>query len=225
MEKERVVRNIRERKCIAIVRGVDSEDCVSLARALYDGGINMMEITFDQTAKDGWRNTLHGIQSVCEALPGRMYVGAGTVMSEEQLLLAVNAGAEYIIFPHTDEALIRRTVSLGLTAIPGAFTPTEAVRAYEAGASFVKLFPAGSLGTGYMKAMTGPLKHIPFLAVGDIHEHNIAEFLQAGACGAGIGGNLINKEWIQQKEYGKITELAKIYRKRIGLPWKAADGS
>ena len=93
--------------------------------------------------------------------------------------------------------------------MPGAMTATEVQQAYGAGADFVKLFPIGSLGSGYLKALKAPLSHIPFLAVGGVNETNAADFLKAGAVGVGIGGNLANKEWIAAGQYHKITETAK----------------
>ena len=92
--------------------------------------------------------------------------------------------------------------------MPGALTPTDAVTAHEAGASFVKIFPAGTLGAGYVKALVAPLSHISFLAVGGIGPSNVSDFMKAGCVGAGVGGNLTNKEWIAAGEWGKITEVA-----------------
>ena len=93
--------------------------------------------------------------------------------------------------------------------MPGALTPSEAVTAYDAGASFVKIFPAGSLGPGYVKAVMAPLSHIPFLAVGGVGPDNVADFIKAGCIGAGVGGNLSNKEWIAAGEWGKIEDVAR----------------
>ena len=93
--------------------------------------------------------------------------------------------------------------------MPGAMTPTEAVTAWEAGASFVKIFPAGSLGPGYVKALVAPLSHIPFLAVGGISPGNIGDFMKAGCVGAGVGGNLTNREWIAAGAWDRIAEAAK----------------
>jgi 2-dehydro-3-deoxyphosphogluconate aldolase/(4S)-4-hydroxy-2-oxoglutarate aldolase len=93
--------------------------------------------------------------------------------------------------------------------MPGALTPTEAVAAHEAGAGFVKIFPAAAFGAGYVKALVAPLSHIPFLAVGGIGLDNVAEFLKAGCVGAGIGGNLTNREWIAAGEWDKIEDTAK----------------
>ena len=110
----------------------------------------------------------------------------------------------------TNEAVIRRTRELGMVSIPGALTPTEVMTAHKAGADFVKLFPAGCFGPGYVKAVKAPLSHIKLLVVGSIDENNLASFLSAGAAGAGVGGNLVNKAWVEAGQYDKITEVARL---------------
>ena len=145
-----------------------------------------------------------------------MLVGAGTVLTEEQLLLARDGGAKYIITPNTNPALIRKVKELGLISMPGAMTPSEAVAAWENGADIVKIFPAGTLGPDYIKAIRAPLSQIPLMAVGGVNEKNCASFLAAGCCGIGVGGGLVNKEWIMNGEWDKIIALAREYRKAVG---------
>ena len=138
-----------------------------------------------------------------------MFVGAGTVTSPELVELTAKAGGAFIISPDTDVAVIKRTRELGLVSMPGALTPSEIKTAHNAGADYVKVFPLGSMGPGYLKAIRAPLSHIKMTAVGGINEKNLKEYLEAGACGAGIGGNLANKKWIENGEFDKITEVAK----------------
>lgn len=206
--KQEIIKQINENKLIVIVRGVFGEDCIKLARALYKGGIKMMEITFDQSKPDEFYRTADAIKAVKEEMAGKMLVGAGTVISLETLKMAYEAGAQFIISPDTNEEIIRKTVEYGLVSIPGALTPSEAVSAYKYGADYVKLFPISNLGVKYLKAVRAPLCHIPFMAVGGVSETNIKEFLDAGAVGAGVGGNLVNKEWIKNGEFDRITALA-----------------
>jgi len=144
-----------------------------------------------------------------------MLVGAGTVIREEQLDMASEAGAEYIITPNTNVELIRKVKEYGLLSFPGAFTPSEIVEAYNAGADAVKVFPVGNLGPAYIKAVKAPLSHIPLMAVGGVNEKNAADFMAAGCCGIGVGGNLVNKNWIEAGEWDKIIALAKEYRKAV----------
>jgi len=138
-----------------------------------------------------------------------MAVGAGTVTSVCDAEMACEAGAKFLIAPNTDEKVIRRTVELGMVSIPGALTPTEIVAAYNAGADFVKVFPAGNMGPGYVKAVCAPLSDIPLLAVGGINAQNAVEYVKAGCVGVGVGGNLANRKWIEAGEFDRIEEAAR----------------
>ena len=169
----------------------------------------MVEVTFNQKSPESWKDTAAAIKAISARFKGDVRVGAGTVLSAEQLDMCEQAGGEYMIAPNVNETLIRDCRRRGLVSMPGAFTPSEAVAAYDAGADFVKLFPVCSLGAGYVKALAAPLSHIPFLAVGGISEANIAEFLAAGCVGAGVGGNLTNREWIAAGEWRKIESTAR----------------
>ena len=206
---------VNQYKLIAIVRGLKPEYMLGLADALYAGGINMMEVTFAQAKPETWKDTANAIAEVSRHMEGKMLVGAGTVLTEEQLVMAKDAGAKYIITPNTNLNLIRKVKEFGLVSFPGAMTPSEIVAAWEAGADAVKVFPAGNLGPGYLKAIKAPLAHIPMMAVGGVSEKNVADFQAAGACGFGIGGNLVNKTWIENGEWDKITALAAEYRKAV----------
>lgn len=206
--REEIIENVYRNKIIAIVRGMEPEYCVKLAEALWKGGINMVEVTFNQKSTDHFAATTEAIRAIHDELGGKVYVGAGTVLTKEQVDLAKNAGALYIITPSTNTEVIRYAKEQGLVVMPGAMTPSEVVEAYEAGADFVKIFPVGNLGAAYIKAVKAPLSHIPLLAVGGVNEKNIAEFMKMGAVGAGVGGNLVNAQWVKNGEYDKITALA-----------------
>ncbi|MCD8242028.1 MAG: bifunctional 4-hydroxy-2-oxoglutarate aldolase/2-dehydro-3-deoxy-phosphogluconate aldolase, partial [Lachnospiraceae bacterium] len=169
---QEVLDKILEGKIIAIVRGISSEKIVALATAMEKGGINCIEVTFDQTSEAGKQNTLAAIRNIKEQLGDRVCVGAGTVMTAEQVRMAVEAGAEYMISPGTNEEVLRETKRLGKISIPGAFTATEAAHAYACGADIVKIFPAGTVGASYIKALKAPLKHIPMTAVGGVNPQN-----------------------------------------------------
>ena len=174
-----------------------------------------MEVTFHQQHPETWKDTAAAIAAVDRCMSSKMLVGAGTVLTREQLDMARDAGAQYIITPNTNCDLIRLVKEYGLLSFPGAFTPSEIVQAYEAGADAVKVFPAGNLGPAYIKAIKAPLSHIPLMAVGGVNEKNAADFIAAGCCGIGVGGNLVNKSWIEAGEWDKITELAQAYRKEM----------
>jgi len=138
-------------------------------------------------------------------------VGAGTVLTVENVRQAAEAGAQYMISPNTDEAVIKETKNLGLVSIPGAMTPTEVVSAYNMGADIVKLFPAAVLGLGYVKALLSPISHIPITAVGGINAQNAQSFIDAGCVGVSVGGNLVNKKFIEAGDFEAIKKLAQEY--------------
>ena len=200
---------VRTHKLIAIVRGAQPEQCLSIARALYEGGFRLMEITYDQKHPETWEATAQAIGAVANSFAGKMFVGAGTVTCTELVELTHKYGGQFIISPDVNEAVIARTCELGMVSMPGALTPTEVMTAHNTGADFVKLFPAGSFGPGYLKAVKAPISHVELLAVGGIDENNIAAFLAAGAAGAGVGGKLVNPAWINAGEYDKITAAAR----------------
>lgn len=202
-------------KIIAIVRGVPCTYILDTAQALINGGIKMMEITFDQSGEDGIRETADSIRLLNEKLSDEILLGAGTVMTPDQVQLAYECGAKYIISPNVDTEVIQKTKELGMVSIPGAFTPSEAVTAHQAGADIVKLFPAGLLGTAYIKAIRSPLPHIPISAVGGIDENNIGEFFKAGICSVGIGGSLVDTKAILAGDFNMITETARKITKAV----------
>ena len=207
--KEDVIQSVRARKVVAIIRGFAPDVCLKLAEAYAKGGIGLVEVTFNQKAPETWKDTAAAIAAIRARFAGVLRVGAGTVLTAGQLTLCERAGGEYMITPNVNVDLIRDCVRRGLVAMPGALTPSEAVAAHDAGASFVKIFPAGSLGPGYVKALVAPLGHIPFLAVGGISPDNVADFMAAGCVGAGVGGNLTNKAWIAAGEWDRITDVAR----------------
>jgi len=201
---------VREKKVIAIIRGFAPDICLKLAEAYAKGGIGLVEVTFNQKAPETWKDTAAAIKAIGERFAGTIRVGAGTVLTSEQLTMCEQAGGEYMITPNVNADLIRDCVRRGLVAMPGAMTPSEAVAVYDAGAGFVKIFPAGSLGPGYVKALTAPLSHIPFLAVGGISSDNAADFMKVGCVGVGVGGNLTNKEWIAAGAWDRIADTARL---------------
>ncbi len=209
--RDEIVAAVRKEQIIVIVRGVAKKDLIPLAEAMYEGGIRLLEITYDATGKTPRSETAENIKMLSEYFEGRMYVGAGTVLDEECVALTKEAGGCFIISPDTNAAVIAKTRELGMVSMPGALTPTECAAAHRAGADFVKLFPIDSLGVSYLKAIAAPLSHIQFLAVGGVNTDNIAVFKAAGAAGFGVGSNIVSKDLIAKGDYAAITDQARRY--------------
>lgn len=207
-----VMKMIFDTKIIAIVRGISSEYIIDMVQALKDGGIVCVEVTFSAKSEAVSKDTLKSIQMIKEHFGDEIAVGAGTVLTPENVHQAAEAGASYMISPNSCEAVIKETKKLGLISIPGAVTPTEVISAYGWGADIVKLFPAASLGLGYVKALLGPINHIPITAVGGIDASNAQSFIDAGCIGVSVGGNLVNKKLIEAGEFETIKNLALEYK-------------
>lgn len=212
-----LLKQVKENKIITILRNIPIDQVLPIAQALYDGGIKLLEITFDQSLTTGLNDTSMAIAMLADAMGDKIHIGAGTVMTSEQLNIAYKAGAKYILTPNLDEKIIYESKKLGMNAISGAFTPSEIVKAYNAGSDIVKLFPAGSIGTEYIKAIRAPISHIPIIAVGGVNDINILKFLDSGVVGAGIGSNIVKNSLVKNKNYEGITELAKKYIRAVKM--------
>lgn len=205
---EAFINHIKEKKIIAICRGIYGDTLLALARALARGGVSLIEVTYDQSDADCLKKTPDAIALLRSACP-EMSVGAGTVLSGAQLRATIDAGGRFIISPNTDIELIGETKKAGLVSIPGAMTPSEIAQAYHAGADFVKLFPCANLGTAYVKSITSPLNHIPLLATGGIDAGNLEDYLRLGMAGAGIGGKLCDKKLLAEGRFDLIESNAR----------------
>ena len=207
----KLIETIEKEKLIVIVRGVDRETLLPLADALYEGGIRLMEITYPADREDLDEYTAETIGILARHTEGRITVGAGTVIRPRQVELTKAAGGKFIISPDTNPDIIKYTKELGLVSIPGALTPSEATLAHRSGADFVKLFPISNLGTEYVKAVKAPLSHVKLLAVGGIHDKNMAEYLGAGVSGFGVGSGFTDGRLISEGRFDEICELARKY--------------
>jgi len=206
---------IEKSKIVVIVRGVAKDKLIPLAEAMYEGGIRVMECTYDATGKLPDEENAENIAMLTKHFGDRMAIGAGTVLTRKQVQLTKEVGGKFIISPDTCEEIIKETKALGLVSIPGAITPSEAAAASRAGADFVKMFPIDFYGPRYLKTVATPLSHVRFLAVNGINENNMAEYLEAGACGVGVGSGIVNKKLIEEGNFGAITLLAKKYTERL----------
>jgi len=174
---------LRSTGVVAVIRAASADAALAMSHALVRGGVSGIEITFSTPGAP------EAIARARAELPNAL-IGAGTVLTPEQLDAACAAGATFLVSPHLDERLVSRAGERGVPFLPGAFTPTEIVRAHQAGAACVKLFPGSQLGPAYVKALRGPLPQIPLMPTGGVDEQNLAEWLGAGVVAVGMGGKL-----------------------------------
>ncbi|MCY2948320.1 MAG: bifunctional 4-hydroxy-2-oxoglutarate aldolase/2-dehydro-3-deoxy-phosphogluconate aldolase [Gemmataceae bacterium] len=206
MAREEDLRRVLDCGIVAVVRSTESAPLVDVCRALVDGGIDVAEITF--TVPDA----LDVLKATRKALGDRILLGAGTVLDAETARAAFLAGAEYLVSPTLDLDVIRMARRYGKLVMPGCFTPTEALQAWQAGADIIKVFPAELLGPGFFKAMRGPLPQIRLMPTGGVDLKTAHSFLEAGACCLGLGSQLIDPKAVAARQFDTISETARKYR-------------
>ena len=199
------LKKIFEIKIIAIIRGINPKDVLNIANTLYEGGIKVMEITLNSP------DALSVITKLSQTIGDRMIIGAGTVLDASSAKSAIEAGAKFIISPGLNLETIQVTKQFGAISIPGAFTPTEIILAYNYGGDIIKLFPA--LNVEYFKNIRSPLNHIPIMPTGGITLDNIISFKKEGAAAFGIGSSLVNADKPINSEY--LTELKEKAKKFV----------
>lgn len=190
---------------VAIIRASSGEQLVNVARALLEGGIDVIEVTFTVP------RALEIIAAVRKDLGDKVLLGAGTVLDTETARAALLAGAEYIVSPTLNVDVIRLCNRYDKLAMPGVFTPTEALTAWEAGAEVIKVFPAEVLGPPYLKALKGPLPQIRLMPTGGVNLDTLRDFMQAGACAAGLGSALVEQKALRDGNMARIRDLARQY--------------
>lgn len=215
MNKQFVIDEIKKSKLIVIARGLTKQELLDTAQAMYEGGVKFIEVTFSAKNNPTAEETANMIKALCEKYEGKMFIGAGTVLTKKQAKLAIDAGAQYIISPNVDKKVIRYTNKRGAVSIPGAFTPTESVTAHNWGADFIKIFPGGAVKSSYVKDLKAPLSHIDFLAVGGVTVDNVGEFFKNGASGIGVGSGIIDVKAVKAGDWEKVTSLAKAFTSQI----------
>lgn len=191
-----------ETRVVAILRRTEPALAVEIAEALLAGGVRALEVTCDSPG------VLDMLRAIDAALGDRVLLGAGTVLDREAAEAAIDAGARFLVSPHTDPALIRPLAQHGVPWLPGALSPTEILAAWRAGAVAVKVFPAGVVGPGYIKDLRGPLREIPLLPTGGVTLENAAAFLAAGAWGLGLGSDLVDGKLVTERRFGELTARA-----------------
>jgi 2-dehydro-3-deoxyphosphogluconate aldolase/(4S)-4-hydroxy-2-oxoglutarate aldolase len=205
MSKESQLSQILDCGIVAVVRSPDSQQLVEAARALADGGVTAIEITMSVP------NALEVLGQVRQALGDRILLGAGTVLDPETARAVLLAGAEYIVAPTLNLDVIRLCQRYDKLVMPGAFTPTEILTAWEAGADIVKVFPADAVGPAFFKAVRAPLPQVRLMPTGGVDLTTAASFLKAGACCLGVGGQLVEPKAIAERNFDRIRDLARQY--------------
>jgi len=200
---------LKREKLVAIVRGITKEQARTVGEGLTRGGVRLMEVTMNT------EGALDMISDWRSRYDGTAYVGAGTVLDVDMAKEAVSAGAQFLISPNTDLAVIEYALERGIDIWPGAMTPTEIVAAYSSGAEIIKLFPMASLGLAYLKELQGPLSHIPLLATGGVTLDNLQDYFAAGAAAVGLGSALIPKDALLTKDVETVAERAQAFVDRL----------
>jgi 2-dehydro-3-deoxyphosphogluconate aldolase/(4S)-4-hydroxy-2-oxoglutarate aldolase len=194
-------------KCglVAIIRATSGEQLVQVSQALYEGGIDVIEVTF----------TVPGVLDVISAVRKQMgrniLLGAGTVLDPESARAALLAGAEFLVSPTVNLDVIRMANRYDKVMMTGAYTPTEILTAWEAGTDVVKVFPAEIGGPPYLKAIKGPLPQVRLMPTGGVNLQTLPEFIAAGACAVGLGSSLVEKKTLEQGDFGRMRDLARQY--------------
>lgn len=192
---------------VAIIRASSGEQLVNVAQALYEGGIEVIEVTFTTPG------VVEVISAVRKKFGAKILLGAGTVLDPETARIALLAGAEFIVSPCVNLEIIKLAHRYDKLVMPGAYTPTEIVTAWEAGADIVKLFPADIGGAGYLKALKGPLPQVRLMPTGGVNQKTLPDFVNAGACAVGLGSQLVEKDALEQGNFRRIQELAAEYQR------------
>lgn len=204
-----VLKRMKDEKICAIIRKVSLEEAKGVTSALIKGGVSLIEVAFNT------KGAAEIIKSLKDDFGDKAVVGAGTVLDSETARTAILAGADFILSPTLHIDVIRMSQKYNVLAVPGVFTPTEIIQAWEAGARIVKIFPAVVLTPAFIKQVKGPLDQVEIMAVGGISEKNAADFIEAGAACVGIGSDIAGKDLIRGEDYSLVTERAIRIRKSL----------
>ncbi|MBB74125.1 MAG: 2-dehydro-3-deoxyphosphogluconate aldolase [Planctomycetaceae bacterium] len=205
MSKSDDLERIIDSGIVAVMRAQSGEKLVDVAEALLAGGVKVMEVTFTVP------NALRVLEEVADRMGDRILLGAGTVLDPETARIAILAGAQFIVSPATDPEVIQLCRRYDKIVLPGAFTPTEVVQAWQAGADIVKVFPSDCVGPQYLKALRGPLPQVRLMPTGGVSLDTAEEFLRCGACALGVGGALVSSRAVADGDMASIESLARRY--------------
>jgi 2-dehydro-3-deoxyphosphogluconate aldolase/(4S)-4-hydroxy-2-oxoglutarate aldolase len=205
MHKSEIIQRIINPGIIAVIRADSSDQLVDLAQALLDGGVTSMEVTMTTP------NALEVIKEVTDKFGSKITMGVGTVLDAITARLAILAGAQFVVTPVFRADVIELCNRYSKPIISGAYTPTEALIAHEAGADFIKIFPAEGLGPNYISALKAPLPQLQIIPTGGVDVKTCGDFIRAGCAAVAAGSTLISKDILKQKDWSTLTVTAKTF--------------
>jgi 2-dehydro-3-deoxyphosphogluconate aldolase / (4S)-4-hydroxy-2-oxoglutarate aldolase len=205
MSRHSDLQRVLDSGLVAIIRAPSGEQLAGVAEALLKGGIDVIEVTFTVPG------VLDIIKEVRQKLGDRILLGAGTVLDTESARAAILAGAEFIVTPTVNVDVIKMCNRYDKVVMPGGFTPTEVLTAWQAGADIVKVFPADSVGPAHLKALKGPFPQIRLLPTGGVNLRTLGDFVAAGAEAVGLGSALVEKDAVARGDMSRIQDLAAQY--------------
>lgn len=201
--KETILQNIHQLGLLAVIRGPSPELTIKMVSALVEGGVTGIEVTFSTP------DALSVVRSLDQEFGSKITLGMGTLTRPEQAQAAKEAGAVFLVSPHTEENLAEAMTGTGLPVMMGAFTPSEVMKAWNLQSDVIKIFPGSLGGPGLMKSLKGPFPDIPMMPTGGVTEENLGDWFKAGAFAVGAGSNLCPKDLALAGEFSRITEIAR----------------
>ncbi len=209
MEKAKILKEINKTGIVPVIRAKSASQALKLTQAIYDGKVNIFEITM----------TVPGALEVIKELKKRyqdnedVLIGAGSVIDPETASAAIRAGAQFVVGPAINVDMIKLCNRYQVPVIPGAMTPTEVLQALEAGADVVKIFPAALFGPKIIKAIKGPLPQAPLLPTGGVNLENVTDWFNAGSFAVGVGSEIVGH--VKGEDYSMVTEITREFVKKI----------
>ncbi|TNE71143.1 bifunctional 4-hydroxy-2-oxoglutarate aldolase/2-dehydro-3-deoxy-phosphogluconate aldolase [bacterium] len=191
-------------KAVAVIRLDSDKTAYDVCKAVYDGGIKSIEITLTTP------NALAIIDECRNKLPDDAIIGAGSVLNKEMAINSIHAGAQFIVSPVFDAKAVEASISMDTPFYSGAFTPTEAYTAWQAGCDIIKIFPADVVGMAFFKAVKAPIPNILLMPTGGVSLTNAGEWIKSGACAVGVGSALVSKKMVEEKDWNQVKANAKI---------------
>ena len=203
--KDQLLSAVTDAGVVAVIRAQSKDQLVEITQALLAGGVPGIEVTMT-TPK-----AIAGIEQLADKFGDKAVIGVGTVIDAHTARDAIAAGAQFVVSPVFDEGVVATTRRYGKISVPGAFTPTEILRAWTAGADVVKVFPATSLGPSYLKDLLAPLPQVRLTPTGGVDLKNAGDWIKAGAACLGVGSSMVTRDAMSKSDWPTITANAKAF--------------